>query len=236
MTSDDERYIERLLAMGRLRSPCLELGVGYSGMNNKARIQAARIEYYGTDRVPGPDVDFVVNFEDTGAVRALQGPAPRFGSALVLNVLEHTFDPIRVLDNVVSLIAPGGTCAVVTPTVWPLHNFPSDCWRINPDFYEQYASRRGLQLDESTFEYVAQGRVRSICNADGSYALPKPWNGGSGLWSRVVHKVFHTHGRRMFFPSHVAVGAVLIKPAGNDDANSRAPGNDKSVEGSGQKI
>ena len=52
-------------------------------------------------------VDYPADFEkpeDMGVFR----PIGLLGSVLILNVLEHTFDPIRVLDNAATLLRPGG--------------------------------------------------------------------------------------------------------------------------------
>jgi len=139
--------------------------------------------------------------------------AAPFGSVLVLNVLEHTFDPLRVLDNAVSLLKPGGRCAIVTPSIWPLHNYPMDTWRILPNLYEEYARRKGLLLDRGSFEYVGKGAVEKFRDGSGNYQYP-PQCGSAArlLWSRAVHKLLNTFGKGMFFPSHVAVGALLQKP------------------------
>ncbi len=144
-----------------------------------------------------------------------------FGSVLILNVLEHTFDPIRVLDNAATLLRPGGTLVSLTPSVWPLHNYPMDAWRILPNFYEEYAKRRGHELLESWFEYVGFGLVANFRNPDGSYCYPPPSRAGFRRWfSRAVHKVFNTYGRSMLQPSHVAVAAVF-RVGGRSSSNAK---------------
>lgn len=218
MVPEDVLYVKRAIEAGLIQSPCLELGVGLEGANNKKHILSAGIKYYGTDMISGEDVDFVVDFEDDNDVFRRQfGEVGQFSSIIIMNVLEHTFDPIRVLDNLFTILKPGGYCINVTPTVWPLHDYPYDCWRINPNFYEQYCKRRGLKLLGDYFEYVGKGSVKgnTTTNKDGSlsYAYPKPSPSESKHWrSRVVHKVFDTTGRMMFFPSHIATAAVIQKP------------------------
>jgi hypothetical protein len=212
MTGSDLTYIDKLLNAGLINSPCLEMGVGYGGSNCKELIKGAGLTYFGTDMSPGKDVDFVANFEEPlETIKDKFTTASMFGSVLILNVLEHTFDPIRVLDNALALLQPKGTCIIITPTVWQLHDYPYDCWRINPNFYEQYCERRSLTLIREYFEYVGFHSVQeSLIN--GTYSLPKPSPKRiQTLKSRILHKIFNTYGRGMFFPSNVATGVVILK-------------------------
>jgi SAM-dependent methyltransferase len=90
------------------------------------------------------------------------------GSVLLANVLEHTFDPIRALDRACGIMRPGGTCIIITPAVWPLHEFPMDCWRLMPSFYMEYARRRNQNLLQDTFRYVGCGLVSSFVDDTGA--------------------------------------------------------------------
>lgn len=214
MTQRDSEFIDRLLHERLIFSPCLELGTGYGGENNRGRIEGAGIIYFGTDMQSGPQVDFVANFEvPLETIIPVFRPVSPFGSILVLNVLEHTFDPLRVLSNVLALLRPEGTCVIVTPTVWPLHGYPQDYWRINPDFYVEYCRRHDLVLQEETFLYLGYHPVPENGRRPGHYELPAPCRSqGSHLYSRLIHKIFNTCGRGMLFPSHVATGVVIQKP------------------------
>src|SRR5712691_12744856 len=132
MVEADVDFIKRCLSAQVIQSPCLELGVGYGGANNRVLIQDAGIEYVGTDLVANESVDVCVDFEESSEKVETALGHGSYGSVLALNVLEHTFDPIRVLDNIINVLQPSGTCIIITPTVWPLHDYPFDCWRINP--------------------------------------------------------------------------------------------------------
>jgi 2-polyprenyl-3-methyl-5-hydroxy-6-metoxy-1,4-benzoquinol methylase len=67
----------------------------------------------------------VADFEDPAQMSMFKSVAP-FGTILILNVLEHTFEPVRILDNALSLLGPHGALAVLTPAIWPLHDLPMD--------------------------------------------------------------------------------------------------------------
>ena len=209
MIDSDLDYIRVLISEDIISGPVLELGTGHGGATSRVPIEAAKLQYYGTDLWLGPGVDFAADFEHSDQMAIFDTVTP-FGSVLILNVLEHTFDPIRVLDNAATLLRSGGVLVVLTPSVWPLHNYPMDAWRILPNFYEEYAKRRGLDLLEDYFEYVGLGPVANFRNTDGTYSYPPPFRPGfRSTLSRAVHKTFNTFGRSMFQPSHIAVAAVF---------------------------
>lgn len=211
MTPDDLDYIKGLLSTGIIKSPLLELGVGYEGKTCKELMKSAGIEYFGTDIKPGKNVDFVVNFEEQAEEIVKCFGEKKFGSALVLNVLEHVFEPVKVLDNVFNILRSGGTVIIITPVVWPLHNFPYDCYRFNPDFYEIYSKKRGYQILYEAFEYIGYGRVRDFMK-EGIYQFPLPGRSKFNFYySKLIHKIFNTYGRGMFFPHHLAIGCVIRK-------------------------
>jgi SAM-dependent methyltransferase len=213
MVPADLEYVGRLLRANAIRGPVLELGTGYGGSTCRDIIEANGLAYFGTDLEKGSGVDVPANFERPEQMAAFSHIAP-LGTVLILNVLEHTFDPIVVLDNARSLLKPGGSLVVLTPAVWPLHNFPMDTWRILPNFYEEYARRRRMRLVDEHFEYVGFGPVSKFRDDKNLYAFPPPaqksWR---LLYGRVLHKALNTFGRAMFHPSHVAVGAVLVSDA-----------------------
>ena len=212
MIAADVAYVRRCLAQGWIEGPCLELGAAIAEHSCHAVLEGAGLETVRTDMTPAPDLGFSVDFEAEAAVIDAASGGRRFRTVLVLNVLEHTFDPVRVLDNALALVAPGGALVVITPTVWSLHSYPIDCWRLNPDFYVTYCSRRSLEMVEGSLEFVGFGPARR--GADGHFELPA--QGASPAhrrWSRLIHKIFNTAGRGQLFPSHVACGAVMRKPA-----------------------
>jgi SAM-dependent methyltransferase len=211
MVPADLEYVERLLRANAINGPVLELGTGYGGATCRDIIEANGLAYFGTDLEKGSSVDVAANFERSEQMAAFSHIAP-FGAVLILNVLEHTFDPIVVLDNARSLLKPGGSLVVLTPAVWPLHNFPMDTWRILPNFYEEYARRRRMRLVDPHFEYIGFGPVSQFRDDENLYAFPPPAQKAWRLWyGRVLHKALNTFGRAMFHPSHVAVAAVLVK-------------------------
>lgn len=208
MTSADLIYIKRLVDERVINGPVLELGAGYGGETCKQLIAGEGLSYHTTDIVPSVGVDYVANFESADILEYFPNN-PRFRSVLILNVLEHTFNPIHVLDNARKLLCQGGALVIVTPCIWPIHDYPIDCYRLLPNFYEKYAESRQMYLDRQRFEYLGHGLIASNIEEAGKYRFPLPAQGISHWKSRIIHRVFNTFGRGMSAPSHVAIGAVL---------------------------
>lgn len=212
MTILDQQYVEKLIKYNLLEGPCLELGTGYGGETLSEMFKASNIEYYGTDMFDGPNVDFVIDFENSGEEILKAYPLlPKFRTILVMNVLEHTYDPIRILDNIFSILDTGGKCVIITPTYWPIHNYPIDCWRPLPDFYIEYARRNKYSIVQGTFEYVGYG---SVINKISNNINPLPMPGDNKfkkLSTRIVNRVFNTYARGMHSATHIAIGVVLKK-------------------------
>lgn len=90
-----------------INSPCLELGASLDGHSVKDLILDNSIEYFSTDINQDLPVDFVVDFENTEQIRDVFNNK-KFNSIIVANVLEHTYNPIIILNNVFSLLNKNG--------------------------------------------------------------------------------------------------------------------------------
>ena len=197
MIPEDAAYLAAVIDAGLVRGPCLELGAGIPDHSARSLVTARGIEYRSTDLAG--DVDYCADFERPGIAERIP---ERFAAVICANVLEHCFDPLRVLDAAVSLLQPGGTCVVIAPAVWPVHSYPIDCWRLLPDFYREYAQRRGLELVPGWFRFVET-------DTPVQNELPTPWRSSLHRhWSRAVHRVLGTSGRGGWSRPHSGIGAV----------------------------
>jgi SAM-dependent methyltransferase len=209
MNLEDESFIRKCLQLKAIKSPCLELGVGVDGAGLRWLLEPKGIQYFGADMNAHEETDFVFDLEEPiESIRAATNNLT-FSSILILNVLEHTFEPIKILDKCFALLAPTGTCIIIVPAVWPLHDWPMDCYRILPNFYEQYAKRRGYKIIPNLFDYVGN---KGAATASSPYAFPNPSKSKWGnLFSRIVHKTFNTFGRGVQFSSYLSIGVVIEK-------------------------
>lgn len=210
MNFEDESFVRKCLASNAIHSPCLEVGVGVDGSSLRRLIESAGITYFGADLKPHQDADFVFDLEDgIDDIKAATNNIS-FASILILNVLEHTFEPVKILDKVMELATH--SAVVIVPCSWPLHDWPFDCWRILPNFYEEYAKRRGYKLRADLFDYVGKGAIKDFTEA-GQYQFPSVAKSPShNFRSRLIHKLFNTSGRGIEFSNHLSIGAVLEKP------------------------
>ncbi|MCR4806812.1 MAG: class I SAM-dependent methyltransferase [Lachnospiraceae bacterium] len=65
-----------------------------------------------------------------------------FDSIICSDVLEHIFNPVSVLDEMVRVCKTGGYIIVNTPFNYWIHEEPYDYNRYTPYFYEKYAETR----------------------------------------------------------------------------------------------
>ena len=170
------------------------------------------LEYYSTDIVQSPGLDYVADMSDSlNVARVFAGK--QFGAVFVLNVIEHVFEPLKVLDCSLSLVRDGGVLVVIAPVLWSIHNYPKDYCRFLPNWFEGYADSRGCQLMSDTFFYLGYGRVDEFHDGNGVYSYPYPAKAKSYCYykSKAIHKVFNTFGRGMNAPGSLAIGVVYKK-------------------------
>ncbi len=209
MTGLDIEYFEELSHLGLIKGRVLEMGAGYGGATLKSNAQKLGLEYFATDMVAHSGVDYVADFEERSSMGVFGDN--KFDACLVMNVLEHVMNPLAVLDNVVHLTAAGGAIVVVTPAMWPIHNFPVDCQRLMPDWYILYAQKRGIALHRDSFKFLGYGPVWQYRTASG-YQLPmRSRRSAYHAWSRAIHKFFRTSGYGVWAAPYVLIGAVFQK-------------------------
>jgi SAM-dependent methyltransferase len=211
-TPGDFEYIRMLIRKGVIAGSVLELG-SYARQGEKGNteevIRGVGLEWTGSDIEAGPGVDFTLDLLDVDQVKRVKG---RWESVLVMNLLEHVYDPASVLRNACTLVAPGGVCVAVGPAVWQLHDFPKDYWRPLPDFYEEFAVREVYEYLHVFARWIVGGTLVPIAHNDvGQKIFPSGSQlFGEGRWrfSRAVNQLFNTAARQMAF-TYVGLGIVL---------------------------
>jgi hypothetical protein len=63
------------------------------------------------------------------------------------SLLEHVLDPVQVMDNLIELLSEEGVLALQTCNpIMRIHRFPIDTLRFHPDFFFEYAKKKGLNV------------------------------------------------------------------------------------------
>lgn len=153
-------YVETML--GQLSGVKTALDVGALDVNGSPRelVAKAGIEFTGADLESGQGVDVVIDI--TAAFDEVERAfaARRFDLVMSLNTLEHIFEPLKALDNMLSLVADGGYLLIVAPLVWELHDWPYDFYRLTPDFFKKYAQTRNAAILEGSLLLSARDTRR----------------------------------------------------------------------------
>jgi SAM-dependent methyltransferase len=207
-------YLERHQSLLAGARQVLEVGSFNVNGNSKRFFVERGADYTGIDLRPGPDVDLVCDITDDGGRVAVALGFRSFDVVVCMNVLEHVYHPHVALDNVASLVRPGGRIVVVTPAVWDLHDWPHDFLRLNPDFFREFARRSKLRIVDGTFEYSIRDSGAFVSDLS---ALPQvvPHLHGS-VAARIARRVVAA-----FFPEaadcwpRTYLNLILERPAAN---------------------
>lgn len=216
----DFEYLRHVIAEGLVQGPVLEVGSrAWQGEVGNAAIvcRQAGLQWEGTDIVSGLGVDFVLDILDREAVGSV---GRQWASVLVLNLLEHVYNPIEALENAMTLVQPGGTGVVIGPAVWQLHDYPRDFWRPMPDFFIEFADRNGYEVVPDALMWTVAGKLVPVnkLTIGGQKKLPsisrpgvvEVWGTRQAYWSRAVHLLLRTFGRETPYPD-CGLGVVLRK-------------------------
>ena len=97
----------------------------------------------------------------------------RFDCVLLLNVLEHVYDPAAALRSVDATIEPAGELVIVTPYLYPYHRAPLDYYRFSADWYRAVAADNRYELIELV--PLSFGCASDIAGFAVSYAYMFRW-------------------------------------------------------------
>jgi SAM-dependent methyltransferase len=140
------------------KTPCLEVGSFDYGNTSSFRkiLSHGEGDYIGTDVVPGPGVDRVVDLTDDFSTVARVLPE-KFNTIICLSVLEHCRQPFAMARNLEQLLNPGGALYVSVPFCWRIHDYPADYWRFTPAGIRNLFSGIFFPEEQSAYHSSEQG-------------------------------------------------------------------------------
>lgn len=218
MTEWDVQWFRRCHAAGLVRNKMLEVGAAkVQGIPNLCEIanDLGVKSTTGVDMTQFAGVDIIFDFGLAPDLFSREWRSGKFATVCIFNVLEHTFDPLTVLTNALSCVDDIGTLLVVTPSVWPIHSYPSDFNRLLPDWYLEFSRRNKLKLLENEFCWLSQFGIESI-ELTSEPTLPGFLTRGQmdsrfRYWvSRIGHKFLNTYGRS-HWATHSAIAAAFVR-------------------------
>ena len=217
MTSSDEEYFRLCHEAGLVREPILDVGSVRIGDQSNISDLAKRVgltEVKGADLSAGDGVDYCVDFGLEPSEFHRRFDLPTFSTVCVFNVLEHTFDPITVLSNALSCVSRSGSLVVLAPSIWPIHNYPSDYNRMLPDWYREFANRHNLRLVERLFSWLSEFGIEPIASGDQefpNFRSRRAKASSARYWkSRIGHRLLNSYGRS-HWATHCAIGAAFVR-------------------------
>jgi SAM-dependent methyltransferase len=107
-------------------------------------------KYVGFDMRKGPGVDEIADVHDLRCVKLRHGLA---GTILCIDTLEHVRNPMAAVNEMKSLLAPGGHLIITSHMYKEIHDYPHDYWRFTPDCFANLLSSFSGSL------VVSAGRV-----------------------------------------------------------------------------
>lgn len=143
----------------------LEVGCRDVNGSSKNFIKERKLSYFGIDIDNGQEVDAVVDI--TQDLDSIKKKVPqKFDLIICFNVLEHVFEPIKALNNMLELLNDSGYLMIVVPIVWDLHEYPYDFYRLNPDFFKKFAENNKITILKDSFLLSTRDDCKFYKNID----------------------------------------------------------------------
>lgn len=119
-------------------------GVSGAGYHLPLRLTASDVEIWNFSPEARPDLCLDLDVPES------LPPFPTYRRAvLAVNLLEHLYNPLALMEWVCRGLPPGGCFIITTPFCYPFHPSPRDFWRFSIQTYERFfvdlASQHGVQ-------------------------------------------------------------------------------------------
>jgi SAM-dependent methyltransferase len=79
------------------------------------------------------DIDLITKADIICPVENMNVPDNTFDNVIATEVLEHTCDPQKAVDEIYRVLVPGGKCVLTTRFMYPYHPNPHDYYRFSKE-------------------------------------------------------------------------------------------------------
>ena len=90
--------------------------------------------FTGIDIIGGYGVDKVID------ICNCEVEYEHYDAIFAITVFEHVTNWEKAFNNMKSMLKHNGQAFIIVPSVWPVHNFPVDCWRYSQAELEEIFS------------------------------------------------------------------------------------------------
>ena len=150
MTKDNEKWVEQMVEKYALGKGYHVLDVGSYNVNGEVRQFFDKDHFVGIDMRDGPGVDKVIR----GNEIKLHWNESTFDTVVCLNTLEHDDRFWETLEQMKTVLRPGGYMAIITPTInFPIHDHPADYFRFTEQAYRDILFE-GFEVLELEHQYT----------------------------------------------------------------------------------
>lgn len=162
----------------------------------------------------GNDIEAREGVRYVSPVEALDIPDESFDLVLCTQVLEHVRRPLRALEEMGRVLAPGGHLFLTTHGVYPFHPDPQDYWRWTQQGFEAlFEDTPALELIElvphggagSTMAVLTGSSIREACKAVRAAWLGRPLIAVVNTFGQGVDRILPARARSALVPNFLAV-------------------------------
>jgi len=169
----------------------LEVGSNNLNGNAKEYILSRKLNYTGIDIIAGPDVDKICDIADEiTTIDKILGQ--KYELVIAMNILEHVFDPIKAIKNMVHVLNDKGYLLIIVPIIWDLHAYPGDYYRLLPDFFRKIAEQEKIEIIKDTFIFSDRNMKKFYTDLNKIPYAYEIYKGGKfNAFLKVIKKVIN---------------------------------------------
>ncbi|MEW6470164.1 MAG: class I SAM-dependent methyltransferase [Bacteroidota bacterium] len=108
-----------------------------------------------------------------------------FDSLVFFEVLEHVFNPDTFLDQIRTVVKPGGYCLITVPFMWGEHEQPYDYARYSSFGLRHLLEKHGFEVIRSK-KYLTDARLIFLLINSYIYTVLKKYLPGLLAWTLIV--------------------------------------------------